>query len=41
LVQASSWRIGGRKKKGVKKELKVILWLFLYLCCNSFGYPFT
>jgi apolipoprotein N-acyltransferase len=30
LVQAFDWRIGGRKKKRGKEELKVILWLFLY-----------
>jgi hypothetical protein len=28
LVQAFNWRISGRKKKGEKEELKVILWLF-------------
>jgi hypothetical protein len=35
LVQASNWRIGGRKKKGVKEELKAILCLFCI--CAAIG----
>jgi apolipoprotein N-acyltransferase len=30
LLQAFDWRIGGRKKKRGKEELKVIFWLFFY-----------
>jgi hypothetical protein len=40
-VQASNWRIGGRKKKGVKEELKVILCLFCICAAITFDYPFT
>jgi hypothetical protein len=41
LVQAFNWSFCGRKKEEGKEELNVILWLSMYLCCNSFGYTFT
>jgi hypothetical protein len=40
LVQASNWRIVGRKKKGVKEELKGILCLFCICAAIKFDYPF-
>jgi hypothetical protein len=41
LVQASNWRIAGRKNKGVDEELKVILCLFCICAAITFDYPFT